>query len=368
MTWARELRAQFPALEEVVWLDTPTAPPAAIPVASALRRALDEWSSGSFEWQAWEAEGEATRASFARMIGGRAECVALVTSVAEAAATVAASLPRGRVVTGAREFRSNLFPWLALERRGFEVVCAPAVDGVVSTDAIVDAIDDRTVLVAVSEVQSSNGFRVHLADVADACRRHGARLFVNLTQALGALRFDLAACGADYVVAHGYKWMLAPRGASWLHVRAELVDELEPLAPSWHSPEDPYAEYYGGPLSDVARGANKVDASPAWFSWVGARAALDMLCALDAGAVERRCLELAASFRAAASAAGHRVAPQDAPSQTVAVRVADPDALVRALARRRVVAAVRGGRVRLGFHAFNDEADVEAALRALGRA
>ncbi|HEX2052058.1 MAG TPA: aminotransferase class V-fold PLP-dependent enzyme [Actinomycetota bacterium] len=368
MSWDRELRAQFPALERLVWLNTPTAPPGAAPVVAALERALGEWSTGSFDWQAWEAEGEATRASFARMIGGRAECVALVTSVAEAAATVAASLPPGRVVTGAREFRSNLFPWLALERRGFDVVCVPAVDGVVSTDALIDAIDDRTLLVAVSEVQSSNGFRIHLDALADACRRHGARLFVNLTQALGALRFDVAASGADYVVAHGYKWLLCPRGTTWLHVRPELVDEVAPLAPSWHSPENPYAEYYGGPLHDVARGARKLDASPAWLSWVGARAALDLLGALDARVVERRCVALAAAFRDGARAAGHRVAPQDAPSQTVAVRVGDPDALVGALAQRRVVGAVRGGWVRLGFHAFNDDSDVDAALAALGRA
>jgi hypothetical protein len=42
-------------------------------------------------------------------------CVALMGSFAEAAATVATCLPPGRVVVGAEEYRSNLFPWLALD-------------------------------------------------------------------------------------------------------------------------------------------------------------------------------------------------------------------------------------------------------------
>src|SRR5918992_574151 len=140
-----------------------------------------ERESGEFSWQGWEEEADATREIFARLIGDRDGPVSLVSSVAEAAATVAASLTSGRVVVGAREFQSNLFPWLALRDRGFDVVEVPADgDGVVRTDALVEAIDRRTVLVAVTEVQSSNGFRVRLQDLGARCREVGARLFVDL--------------------------------------------------------------------------------------------------------------------------------------------------------------------------------------------
>jgi selenocysteine lyase/cysteine desulfurase len=362
-----EFRAQFPALERVVYLNTPTAAPGARPVLDALRRVEAEWEAGRFSWQGWEAEGEATRASFAALIGGTADEVALVSSVAEAAATVAASLPRGRVVVGAREFQSNLFPWLALRARGVDVVEVPADDdGVTRTDALLDAVNDDTVLLAVTEVQSSNGFRVRLADLGARCREVGARLFVDLAQSLGALRFDVDEAGADFVTSHGYKWLLAPRGAAWLWARAEHLPTIQPLAPSWKTVADPYAEYYGGPieLPDTGR---RLDATLAWFPWAGARAALDLVSSLDRQEAEAHCLRLAGRFRREAAGRGFAMVPEEAPTQTIGLRLPDPARTRERLLDRRVIGAVREGSLRLGFHAFNDDTDVEAALDALGR-
>ncbi len=359
-----KLRSLFPALERVTYLNTPTAGAAALPVLEAVSGAQDQWASGQFDWMSWEAEAEATRPLFARLVGGRPEEVALLASEAEAAATVAASLPRGRVVVGEREFRSNLFPWLALARRGFEVVEVAAEAGVVSTERLCAAITPGTVLATVTEVQSSSGFRVRLPEIGARCREAGARFFVNVTQSLGALRFDAKACGADYVAAHGYKWLIAPRGTTWLWVRPERLAELAPIAPSWKSVESPFADFYGGPAV-FAAGARRLDASLAWFSWVGARAALELLAGLDAAEVEARCIGLARAFREAASERGFRLLPSEVPSQTAAIHVPDPETLRRKLADRRIVAAVRGGSLRLGFHAYNDESDLAAVLEAL---
>jgi selenocysteine lyase/cysteine desulfurase len=359
-------RKEFPTLERVVWLNTATAAPPSRPVLEALRRAEREWEEGTFSWQAWERDGHATRPTFARLVGGQEDEVALVSSVSEAAATVAASLPGGRVVVGAREFRSNLFPWLALRERGFDVVEVPATDGVIRTEALAGAVDERTVLVAVSEVQSSNGFRVRLPDLAARCREVGARLFVDLAQSLGALRFDAPGSGVDFAACVGYKWLLAPRGVAWLWVRPDRIEELRPLVPSWQSVLDPHADYYDGPM-ELAPGASKLDTSPAWLMWVAARPALELLHRIDARGAEVRCLELARAFRDGAGEAGFSLVPEDAPSQIVGMTVDDPAEVRGRLKDLGVVAAVRGGFLRLGFHAFNDGSDVEAALKALGR-
>jgi selenocysteine lyase/cysteine desulfurase len=234
---------------------------------------------------------------------------------------------------------------------------------VVRTDALVEAIDDRTSLVAVSEVQSSNGFRVHLSAVAEACRRAGARLFLDAIQSLGALRY---VPGADYVTAHGYKWMLGPRGATWLWVSPAHLGELYPLAPSWKTVPDPYADYYGGKI-ELPDHARRVDMSLAWLTWPGALAALRILEKLDHAEVEERCLALSREFREEATHRGFRLVPEDAPSQIIALEVDDAEVLRERLKERRVIGAVRGGSFRLGFHAYNDRSDVAAALDALGR-
>jgi selenocysteine lyase/cysteine desulfurase len=359
-------RQQFPALERYAWLNTPTVPPGNIPALEALWRVIGEWERGEFSWQAWEREANATRDSFADLIGAAPEQIALIHAMVEGAATVAASLPPGKVVVGAWEFRSNLFPWLALRDRGFEVVEVEPRDGVIPTEALVESVDDRTVLLAVSEVQSSNGYRVDLEALAERCREVGARLYVNLTQSLGALRFDVADARPDFVAAHGYKWLLAPRAAGWLYVRPDRLDEVAPLMPSWKSVPEPYEDYYGGPL-ELAPDARKLDTSLSWFSWPGALASLDLLRSLDPKEVERRCLGLASAFRQAAEERGFRMVPREVPSQTVSLEVPDPEGVRRRLQERDVVGAVRLGNLRLGFHAFNDESDVERALEALGR-
>lgn len=363
-------RGLFPALRSKTWLNTATVAPGSTPVLSALRRVEQEWETGTFSWQQWEAEAHKTREQFARLVGGERDSVALVGSLALATATVAASiarLGRGKVVVGEREFRSNLFAWQDLRSAGLEIVEVPATDGVVGTEALLHAIDRDTVLVAVTEVQSSNGVRVRLPAIAQRCRDVGARLYVNLTQSLGVLDFNLRDVPADFVAAHGYKWLLAPRGAAWLHVRPDRLNEMQPIAPSWKSVSDPYASFYGS-ANGYATTARKLDLPLAWFPWIGAQAALSIIDHLDRVQVQERALSLAERFRREAGALGFQSAPTEAPSQIVGLVIPDADRVKAELASRKVEAAVRIGFLRLSFHGFNTEDDLARGLDALRQA
>lgn len=108
-----QFREFFPALRSTVWLDTPGCPPGAQPVVSAMQDMLSAWSAGEFDWLSWDSAVDEARVLFARLFGVDPATVSTLGSLAEAAATIARSLPRGRVVVPAEEFRSNLFPgWL----------------------------------------------------------------------------------------------------------------------------------------------------------------------------------------------------------------------------------------------------------------
>lgn len=90
---------------------------------------------------------------FARLIGADPRGASAVGSHAEAAATVAASLPPGRVVVSAVDFRSNLFPWFMRH----EVMTVPPRDGATRVEDLIAAMDERVTLLAVSEVTSRDG-------------------------------------------------------------------------------------------------------------------------------------------------------------------------------------------------------------------
>jgi selenocysteine lyase/cysteine desulfurase len=363
-----QFRELFPALRATVWLDTPAAPPGADPVVQALHDVVSAWSRGEFDPDEWSAATGEARGLFARLAGAEPGTVSGHGSLAEAAATVAASLPgnSGEIVVAAEEFRSNLFPWAALGGVGRRIVTVPARGGQTRVEDLASAVTSRTVLLAVSEVTSREGQRLDLAALRAATDRVGARLFVDLTQSLGVLRFDAGAVRPDYLAVHGYKWLLCPRGAAWLVTRADRVGELRPLAPNWRSSGPPYG-YFGLPAG-LADDAARCDVSPAWFSWVGACAALRLLRSLDVGRVERHCLDLATQFTSHAADLGLSRVTGGPPSQIVVLRTAEAERLAGLLRQQGIRATALGDRLRFGFHYFNNGDDLARTVRALSYA
>jgi selenocysteine lyase/cysteine desulfurase len=363
-----QFRSLFPALARLAWFDTPGVPPGATPVADAVTRAVDEWREGRFNWASWEQDAEDTRRTFARMLDVAPTSVGLLATLADAAQTVANSLPRrwsdGEIVVPAGEFQSNHLPWLRLAARGFVVRRIPLGRAADWTEDLVRSIGTQTRLVALSEVQSSTGVRADVPAVLRRCRAVGAELFLNATQSLGVLQPGPWLADVDYVAAHGYKWLLAPRGATWLYVHPDRLEALDPLAPSWKSAPAPLEALYGH-VPMLAGGASKLDASLAWMSWAGARVALELIESLPAHDVEAHCLRVANRMRESLASVGLPPIAQDAPSHIVASRHADAAALARWLRSNGITASARDGWLRFGCHYFNSDADVDRVHAAL---
>jgi selenocysteine lyase/cysteine desulfurase len=339
--------AEFEGTRTAGYLDTATygLPPRS--TLAALEAAMRAWRDGE-DWLAWEREGERCRELFARIVGAPAESIALVGTVSAAAGIVAASLPAGpgdNVVGFEHEFQSALFPWLALEERGVEVRLCPL-------EALADAVDARTQLVAVSVVQSSDG---RVADL-DALKDAGAPLFLDATQSAGALPVDLE--GVDFLVAGGYKWLLCPRGLSFLYVRPERLLELEPWHAGWKSIDDVYERFYGLP-KNLTADARRLDTSLAWLVAAGSRASLELIDALGVGRIAEHNRSLVARFCAG-------LGIPETGSSIVQVERPDAEAAMERLRAAGISCSVRAGALRLAFHLYNDEADVERALEVLG--
>lgn len=339
--------AEYEGAHTAGYLDTATygLPPSS--TVAAIEAAVRGWR-GWEDWLGWERDGERCRELFARIVGAPAESVALASAVSAAAGIVAASLPAGpgdNVVCYEHEFQSALFPWLALEQRGVEVRLRPL-------ERLADAIDARTQLVAVSTVQSADG---RVADL-DALKDAGAPLFLDATQSAGVLPVDLE--GVDFVVAAGYKWLLCPRGLAFFYVRPERLPEIEPWQAGWKSSEDVYERYYGAPklLTEAAR---RLDTSLPWLVAAGARASLGLIDRLGVGRIAEHDLALAERF-----CAGLGLPPTGSP--IVQVERTDAGAIVERLQAAGIKCSVRAAALRFAFHLYNDEADVDRALEALG--
>ncbi|MEU5912067.1 aminotransferase class V-fold PLP-dependent enzyme [Micromonospora sp. NPDC047527] len=328
------------------WLNTASYGLPPEPAWTALQEAMAAWRIGGTSWEGWGDAVHRSRSAFAGLIAVPDTDVAVGVTVSQLLAPVAAALPEGAtVVVPDVEFTSNLFPWLVQEDRGVTVRTVPA-------EGLADAIDADTDLVAFSLVQSADGSVAAYDEIVAAARAHDALVVVDATQACGWLPFD-GSC-ADVVVVGGYKWLMAPRGTAYAYLAPGLRDRLRPDAAGWYAGRDPHASYYGPPLR-LADDARRFDISPAWFSWIGAAPALELIAEIGVPVIQAHDVALANRFLT-----GLGRPPGDSAIVTVDV----PGAEER-LAAAGIRAAVRAGRVRASFHVYSTEADVDEALTAL---
>lgn len=327
------------------FLNTPTfgLPPQFL--LDALQRCLADWQAGTMDAASFDEPVRAGRAGYARLAGVPVESVAMAGNVSAAVGLVAAAVPDGsRVAVLGGEFTSTTFPFAAQGR------------GITVTELTPTELIDRAAdfdVVSVSLVQSANGAVLDLAALRAAVHGADTLTVVDLTQALGWACPDVG--WADVTVAAVYKWLLAPRGTAWMSLSERVAVTMTPHAANWYAGEQPWQSIYGLPLR-LAADARRFDTSPAWFSVLGAGLTLPWLESLDQVAVKQHSVGLANRLRAEIG-----LPQQD--SAIVAIPIADAaDRLQRAGIR----ASIRAGAVRVGFHLYNTEDDLDRLLDALG--
>lgn len=344
MTDLANAQAQFEP--EPGWLNTASygLPPRV--AWDEMQAALGDWRHGRVSWEGWGVSTERARAAFARLVGASPSDVAVGSQVSQMIGVVAASLPAGaRVLVPEVEFASNLFPYLVHESRGLVVDTTPL-------ELLVERIDESVDAVALSVVQSADGTVTDLTAVSAAARAADALVVIDATQAVGWL--PLAVTGVDVLACAAYKWLCSPRGSGFLYVAPEVRDRLLPVAAGWYSCADIHASYYGPPLR-LATDARRFDLSPAWQAWTGTAPAIELIADVGVGAIHDHDIGLANRFRA-----GLGLPPSD--SAIVSASVDDAESR---LAAAGVRAASRAGSLRVSFHLYNTEADVDTALAAL---
>jgi selenocysteine lyase/cysteine desulfurase len=293
---------------------------------------------------------EVCRALYARLVGVPPTRVAAGASVAAHTGVIAASLPAGaEVLTAEDDFTSVLNPFHV---RGDLKVRA------VELERIPESVRPGTALVAVSAVQSADGRIADLPALREAAREHGARTYVDFSQAAGWLPVDADAY--DFTAAACYKWLLGPNGAVFLTV-PEDFGGLTPVLAGWVAAEEPWRSCYG-PVAELAHSARRFDLTHALFTYAGLRRSLELVEELGVAAVHAHDLALAERFRTGLAALGHEPVP--APGSAI-VSVPGLGSRQPELSEAGIEVSDRAGNLRASFHLYNTAADVDRLLDAL---
>lgn len=295
---------------------------------------------------------EACRAAYARLAGVPADRVAAGASVAAHTGVIAASLPAGaEVLTAEADFTSVLNPFHV--RGDLKVRAVPL-------ERLAESVRPGTALVAVSAAQSADGRVADLAALREAAREHGARTYVDHSQAAGWLPMDAGA--DDFTATVSFKWLLGPHGAAFLTV-PEDFGGLTPVLAGWVAGEAPWDSCYG-PVTELAGSARRFDLTPALFSYAGLRRSLELIEELGVSAVHAHAVALADRFRAGLADLGHEPVP--APGSAI-VSVPGLGSRQPDLSRAGIELSDRAGLLRAAFHLYNTPADVDRLLAALAR-
>jgi selenocysteine lyase/cysteine desulfurase len=347
-----DIRAQFSPEPGLTYLDAATygLPPATS--ARAMADALAAWRAGTAGWvDDWDRPSDAARGHFAELIGARAEDIALLPAVSVGTGLVARTLTADDIVIVPEdEHVSDLYPLLVAAARGVTVRQVPFA-------AVAESIDAATTVVVTSLVQMQTGRVADLGSIVTRARAVGARVVVDSTHGTPFVPVAEHIADIDILVCHAYKHLLGARGCAFLYVRSDGLDRLEPTFASWRGAADPWGTFYGGPLA-LASTAARFDVSLAWLPWVATTESTRLLAEWTRDGALAAPLALAAKF---ADALGL----EPTGSSLVCVPMRDPEPARQALAEARIKAAVRGPNLRFSVHVWNDDADVERAVRAV---
>jgi len=359
-----QVRSEFPALANWTYLNTATFGQLPRRGTDAVARHFahrDELACWDF--LSWFDDMDRVRGKIAQLINAQAEDIAFIPNAATALGILLTGLDWNsgdRIVTLEHEFPNNLYAPALLNRLGVEMKECP-------WEQFYESVDDRTRLVCLSSANYNTGFAPPLEEVAAFLRQRGVMLYVDGTQSVGALKFDVERVQPDMLAVHAYKWMTSPNGAGFMYVSPQLRTRLRPNVLGWRSHRDwRNVDNLHHGVPELCESAEKYEGGAVTFAVIYAmEAAIDLMLEISPEVIEQRVLELAAKTRGILQGLGAQVREHCSP--IVAARFANQDvsALARALKERRVLVAARRGHLRVSPHYYNNEQDLETLASAL---
>jgi kynureninase len=363
-----DYRARFPILETCTYLINHSL--AAMPAAAEdnLREYARMWRErGIRSWgEGWWEMPVTVGDQLGRILGAPPGSIVMHQNVTVAEAIVLSCFAgmdgrRNRIVYEEANFPSVRYLYQA--QPDLEVVA-------VSDDAaIVDAIDERTLLAPISHVLFKNGEIQDVEPIVRRAHEAGAHVVLDCYQSAGIVPFDLTELDVDFAVGGSVKWLCGGPGAGWLYVRPDVAERLEPTLVGWQGHARPFA--FEPELEYAAGSRGFLTGTPNVPALYAATAGYDVIEEVGVPGIRERSLALTQLMIDLCDEAGLEiVSPREAKRRGGTVTASTPDhaACHAELGARGIICDFRpdpNGGVRLGPHFFNSEDEVRHAIAEL---
>jgi len=368
-------RSEFPIVDSCTYLVSHSLGAMPKRTATYLQQFADEWSSrGVRAWhEGWWEIGRTTGDLLAPILGVPTGTISMHQNVTVAMSIIASchtfDSRRNRIVMTDLEFPSNMYLFEGFRRYGADIVYVKSPDAMRSDlQALLDAIDERTVLVPLSYVLFKSAYIQEAAAVIEKAHRVGARVILDVYQAAGTVPLEIDRLGADFAVGGSVKWLCGGPGAGYLYVRPDLAQTVEPGIVGWAAHDDPF-EFRPGAIRYAGNPERFQSGTPNVPSIYSARAGYEIVREIGVPAIREKSLRLTRRMMDLAEDAGFRVnTPGDDAERggTVIIDVPGAQAATDELIRREVIVDYRpGAGIRMAPHFYNTIEEVEHAMHEL---
>ena len=355
-------RERFPILESTTYLINHSlgAMPAA--VEERVREYAHTWATrGIRAWvEGWWTMPLTVGDQIGRIIGAPPGTVCMHQNVSIAEAIVLSCFPepaaRNRIVYERDNFPSVRYLYEA--QRGLDVVVCE------NGDAVVDAIDERTLLVPIQHVVYNSAEIQDVEAIVERAHDAGAHVVLDAYQSAGTVPLDVSALDVDFAVGGSVKWLCGGPGNGWLYVRPDLIERLEPSYTGWQAHARPFAfepelEYAEG----IARFLTGTPNVPALYA---ATPGYDLIEELGVQRIRENSMRQTQLLIQLAEDRGFDVRSPREPERrggAVIVNVPHFEAVHKELSERQILCDFRpGAGIRLGPHYFTTDDELRFAI------
>jgi len=380
------IRAQVPATSKYIYLNSGWQGPSPVSVIRAVQEAFQDEAEGPTAPPTRERRLAAFRRSRnvrAALIGAGSDEVSIHQNTTEGVNIVLSGIDLrngDEIITCSGEHSSVIVPaYHARERYGvtLKIVRVSSEDTPKSIVArFEEAATPALRLILLSHISYSSGQLFPVRELAALAHKHGAHVLMDAAQSVGQVPVDVRELLCDFCAFPGHKWLLGPAATGALYVRRDLIPSVNPPRVSHHA-----SAFYN--FKD--RFEPKVDAIDKFELTTvsvpllaGLSAAIDFVEGIGLDSIQERALSLAryATPRLREVDGVELISASEAASVcsgivSFALSGVPPVTLTAHLwESRRIVARTvpDAACTRFCFHAFNTEAEVDAAVEVISEA
>ena len=383
------VRNDFPRARTAAYFDNASSHPLSVHSAAALHRYIDwvTYEVGEPWWPPWAAPRDESKNLFAKLINAQPEDIAFARSAVEAESNLLNGMQEhlsgGKIVTHDLHYGASLYNYCMREQasapscnRGDEILrIVKHRDWQIDYQDMESAIDHNTRLVSITLVSNVNGYLSDVKAISDLAHAHGAYLYVDIIQGVGAVPVDVQAMGIDFAACSTFKWLMGVKGFGFLYVRSDLQETV--VKPTQHcggisfnyapwvkEPNPNGAEYTFTPTP----GPTCYEVSyPSYEGAICAQESLKYIHRLGVHNIRNHARPLTDRLMEELPTLGYpTITPKGNESPIVTFVAPDPAATMEKLRNAGVHVAMRhGNKMRISPSVFNNQGDVSRLLKAL---